>query len=217
MIGWVGDTMPDIILRLYSDADFAGCKVTAKSTTGAFLRLSGPHTSFPLEALSKKQGCVSTSTPEAETVAANAAVRTMGLPALDLWEAIKGSKMPMDFLEDNTAAIRILTTGKSPALRHLDRTHRVSLAWLHETFQHQHLTLKYINSEKEAADIFTKPFTDADKWKHAIHLINHVYPVDIKSLDNCKRIVGVQPSNALVLPPTPISDNIKKPSVKKQT
>ena len=144
MIGWVGDIMPDIILRLCSDADFAGCKVTAKSTTGAFLRLSGPHTSFPLEALSKKQGCVSTSTPEAETVAANAAVRTMGLPALDLWEAIKGSKMPMDFLEDNTAAIRILTTGKSPALRHLDRTHRVSLAWLHETFQHQHLTLKYI-------------------------------------------------------------------------
>ena len=217
MIGWVGDTMPDIILRLYSDADFAGCKVTAKSTTGAFLRLSGPHTSFPLEALSKKQGCVSTSTPEAETVAANAAVRTMGLPALDLWEAIKGSKMPMDFLEDNTAAIRILTTGKSPALRHLDRTHRVSLAWLHETFQHQHLTLKYINSEKEAADIFTKPFTDADKWKHAIHLINHVYPVDIKSLENCKRIVGVQPSNALVLPPIPISDNVKKTKITKQT
>ena len=188
MIGWVGDKFSDCFLRLYSDADFAGCKKSAKSTTGAFLRLSGPFSAFPLEGLSKKQGCVSVSTPEAETVAANAAVRSIGLPALDLWDKIMGKAVKMQFLEDNQAAIRILTTGKSPALRHLDRTHRVSLAWLWETFKDGHLDLIYINSEKEAADIFTKAFTDKDKWLHAIHLINHVLSTDLPVLTDAKPI-----------------------------
>ena len=36
---------------------------------------------FPLNAISKKQSCVSHSTPEAEIVAADLAIRTEGLPA----------------------------------------------------------------------------------------------------------------------------------------
>eukprot|EP00972_Heterocapsa_arctica_P115296 16446968-Heterocapsa_arctica.AAC.1 len=56
------------------------------------------------------------STPEAEIVAANAAVRSEGLPALQLWETV-------------------LKSGKNHTMRHLNKTHRVNLAWLSEVFR----------------------------------------------------------------------------------
>ena len=36
--------------------------------------------------------------------------------------------------------------------------------------------LRYAESEQMAADIFTKAFSDPDKWTHACTLINHVDP-----------------------------------------
>jgi hypothetical protein len=87
MYGWVGDSMKDVELALFSDADFAGDKKDAKSQSGMFLTLAGKNTSFPLNAFSKKQGSTSKSTPEAETVAANDALKAT-LPHLDLWEIV---------------------------------------------------------------------------------------------------------------------------------
>ena len=45
--------MEDLNLTLYSDADFAGCLDTAKSTSGVFIALTGPNSFFPLNAISK--------------------------------------------------------------------------------------------------------------------------------------------------------------------
>ena len=90
LTGVIGDTIDNVSLELYSDADFAGDKSDSKSTSGVFLAVKGPNTFFPLSACSKKQSCVSHSTPEAELVAANLAVRTEGLPALDLWTKVSG-------------------------------------------------------------------------------------------------------------------------------
>ena len=78
LTGVIGDKLKDVSLELFSDADFAGDKADSKSTSGVFLALKGPNTFFPLSASSKKQSCVSHSTPEAELVAANLAVRTEG-------------------------------------------------------------------------------------------------------------------------------------------
>ena len=78
LVGTIGDKPENVTLELFSDADFAGDKTDSKSTSGVFLALKGPHTFFPLSACSKKQSCVSHSTPEAELVAANLAVRTEG-------------------------------------------------------------------------------------------------------------------------------------------
>ena len=83
-ISWCGDAAKDIVLRLYADADFAGDQATMRSTSGVFLCLRGPNTFMPLGAVSKKQTCVSHSTPEAEIVAFDCALRTVGLPALQL-------------------------------------------------------------------------------------------------------------------------------------
>ena len=84
MIGWVGDELKDLSLALFPDADFAGCAQSLRSTSGSHLHVQGKHTRFPLAGGSKRQGCVSHSTPEAETVAADTALRTLGLPSISI-------------------------------------------------------------------------------------------------------------------------------------
>ena len=52
MMGFVGDEIDKLRLMLFTDADFAGCKKSQKSTTGAFLALTGPNTFFPVSGYS---------------------------------------------------------------------------------------------------------------------------------------------------------------------
>ena len=56
-VGWVlpGES---IDINLYTDADFAGCPRTQRSTTGIHLQLEGKITRFPLSGVSKGQSCV---------------------------------------------------------------------------------------------------------------------------------------------------------------
>ncbi len=176
MIGWVGDDAADVWLSLYSDADFAGSADHTKSTSGVWFRATGPYTSYPLSAISKKQQATSHSTPEAEIVAAALALRSEGLPALQLWETILERRVHLAFLEDNQTALRIMQTGKSNALRHLTRTHNISINWLHERHNDKEYVGTYCLTTEQSADTFTKVFPTADKWEHACKLINHVVP-----------------------------------------
>ena len=51
------------------------------------------------------------------------------------------------------------------------RTHRISVAWLYERFKQGDLKLVYEESSKMCADIFTKAFTDVNKWNEVRDLI----------------------------------------------
>ena len=77
------------------------------------------------------------------------------------------SPSPLVFKEDNQATIRIIETGKSGAIRHVGRTHRVDIAWLNEVLRCGHLVVDYIETTLQAADIFTKAFTNLDRWVKA--------------------------------------------------
>ena len=46
--GHIGNSSNDLTLTLFSDADFAGCLDTAKSTSGVLVALTGPNSFFPL-------------------------------------------------------------------------------------------------------------------------------------------------------------------------
>ena len=92
LFGWIGDARADLKITLYADADFAGDTETMRSTSGVFVALTGPNSFYPISALSKRQSCVSHSTPEAELVAVDLAIRTEGLPALDLWSLLLQDK-----------------------------------------------------------------------------------------------------------------------------
>ena len=162
-------------MRVFADADFAGDRPSYKSTSGGLLVLEGPNTWFPLAAKSQKQSCVSHSTPEAEIVSINSAIRLLGLPALDLWDRVlqrsEGDAVRLAFSEDNEAAIQVIRTGKNPTMRHISRTHGVQISWLVEVFKKPFIRLEYTESESMAADIFTKAFKEAAKWLHACYLI----------------------------------------------
>ena len=132
MVGWVGDKIDEVSPHLFADADFAGCLKTARSTSGIYLGLYGPDTRFPLQAQSTRQGCVSHSTTESEIVAADMALRTIGIPALELWSVVLDRPdLRITFHEDNQAMIKVMESGRNPTMRHVGRTHRVSIAWLH--------------------------------------------------------------------------------------
>eukprot|EP00974_Lingulodinium_polyedra_P063187 6098749-Lingulodinium_polyedra.AAC.1 len=68
MVGWAGGPFECVNPHLFVDADFAGDLGSQRSISGVHLVLRGPPSSFPIAAYSKRQGCVSHSTPEAELV-----------------------------------------------------------------------------------------------------------------------------------------------------
>jgi len=85
---FVGDDAQHCHVVLYSDADFAGDMIQAKSTSGLYMAIVGPNTFAPITASCKKQTCVSHSSTESEIVAAEQGIRTEGLQALAFWELV---------------------------------------------------------------------------------------------------------------------------------
>ena len=70
MSGFIGDSIMDCRLWLFSDSDFTG-EYNSKSTTGCAMFLVGPNTYYPLNAFSKKQTSITMGSTESEVVAAN--------------------------------------------------------------------------------------------------------------------------------------------------
>ena len=61
-------------------------------------------------------------------------------------------------------------------VRYLDRTHRAPVRWLRETFKRDNIRCVYAQTDRMAGDIYTKAFSDAEKWLHAQLLINVARP-----------------------------------------
>ena len=97
-----------------------------------------------MAALSKKQSARSHSTPETEIVSADVALRSVGVPSLQLWDTIVGKdvrKLEAIFKEDNQSAIKVMSTGKNPTMRHMQRIHGLSIAWIKERFERKEFKL----------------------------------------------------------------------------
>ena len=59
--------------------------------------------------------------------------------------------------EDNEAVIKMIIKGRSPAMRHVSRTHRVALDWLLDRINlDPKIQIKYIDTKNQLADILTK-------------------------------------------------------------
>ena len=90
LVGTIRGDPRELHLALYVDADFAGEKADAKSTSGGYLVPKGPNTFFPLAWLSKRQTSLSRSTTESEIVSSAHSLYQEGLPALSLWSNLLG-------------------------------------------------------------------------------------------------------------------------------
>ena len=185
MVGWVADDFQLLQAHVYSDSDFAGCSQSMRSTTGVHTCLRGPNSNFPLSGQSKRQGCISQSTTEAELVAACHGLRSSGLPLLSILEEVarvyQQPCLPLVHYIDNQAMIEVVRTGRNPTMRHLGRVHGVAIGFMHEQFQTPLMQMEYVTTSLMAADIYTKEFTDAAKWKNLCMQINIFSKSDLAS------------------------------------
>ena len=166
----MNDNPEDLYLSLFADADFAGEKEGARSTSGGYLVLKGPNTSFPLAWLSKRQTSTSRSTTESEVISLAHSVFSEGIPALALWEVLLKRTVNLKIHEDNQATILVVRKGFSPKLRHISRTHKVNLGSLSEVIAENNVDLEYVDTNEQAADIFTKALPP-HKWAAALALL----------------------------------------------
>ena len=136
----------------YSDADFAGCKTDRKSTSGTCHFLGHSLISW----CSKKQNSVSLSTTEAEYIAASlACAQVLWMKQTLLDYNIKFSSSQI--FCDNTSAINL---SKNPVhhsrTKHIDVRHH----FLRDHVLKGDITLEFISTENQIADILTKPLKE---------------------------------------------------------
>jgi hypothetical protein len=137
------------VLSAYSDADFAGCLDTRKST-GGYLIFKGDNL---IAWQSKLQGNVTLSTTEAEYVQLSTTARELvwfkrlenAKPATNLRCTIRG---------DNQGSIKIATEPNyRRRTRHVDVHHH----YVREEVENGTIKLEYVPSKENLADILTKP------------------------------------------------------------
>ena len=172
MLCWVGNPIDEWMIDIYTDADFAGCLMTHKSTTGSVLKIAGRYTSFVAAAVSKKQTSVSNSTNEAEIVASDYGVRMEGFPALTFWEIPMKRTPLLRHMVDSSSVMRVIQVGRSSSLRHCGRTHKVAWALLHEQHKCKHFMLLHCPGWRQCADISTKIKFTGPEWALQNFLIN---------------------------------------------
>ncbi|KAJ9547414.1 hypothetical protein OSB04_019957 [Centaurea solstitialis] len=136
-------------LTAYSDSDFAGCKIDRKSTTGGCHLLGGKLMSW----ISKKQNSVSTSTAEAEYVAAGICCAQVLWLRNQLQDYdIQLSKIPIYC--DNTSAIAI---ANNPVLHSKTKHIEVRYHFIRDHVMNGDIELHLVPTEYQLADLFTKP------------------------------------------------------------
>ncbi|KAJ9562397.1 hypothetical protein OSB04_007557 [Centaurea solstitialis] len=136
-------------LTAYSDSDFAGCKIDRKSTTGGCHLLGGKLVSWT----SKKQNSVSTSTAEAEYVAARICCAQVLWLRNQLQDYdIQLSKIPIYC--DNTSAIAI---ANNPVLHSKTKHIEVRYHFIRDHVMNGDIELHFVPTEYQLADLFTKP------------------------------------------------------------
>ena len=75
--------------------------------------------------------------------------------------------------EDNETMIKMIIKGRSPAMRHVSRTHRVALNWLFDRINlDPKIQIKYIDTKNPLPDILTKGNFTRDEWNHLLNLLN---------------------------------------------
>ena len=140
-------------IRAFSDADFAGCKIDRKSTSGTCHFLGTSLVSWS----SRKQSSVAQSTAEAEYVAAASACSQVLWMVSTLRDfGLSFSSVPL--LCDNTSAINI---AKNPVQHSRTKHIEIRYHFLRDNVEKGNISLEFVESESQLADIFTKPLDRA--------------------------------------------------------
>ena len=87
-------------------------------------------------------------------------------------QPISDSGFRLTVCEDNEATIKIVLKKRSQAMRHIRRTHRVNLDWLYDVFDMDTVSLRYVRTHQQVADILTKHFSNHTAWTDLLGLLD---------------------------------------------
>ena len=148
--GLIFSSRQKLMLKGYSDADYAGDLDTRRSTSGSVFTLGSGSIAWS----SRRQQCVSLSTTESEYIALSQAVQELTWLKLFLGELLDQPKMVPTMYGDNQSAIKLV---KNPEFHRRTKHIDVRYHYIREKFNEGLFSLEYISSKEQIADIMTKP------------------------------------------------------------
>ena len=159
------DQQSDPILEVFTDADFASCQHSAKSTSGLWIQIrTGNGAVFPIFWQAKKQGSVARSTTESEIISMATGMFGEVLNLQTFLEYLMQKPIELLFHQDNDAVLKILKNKYSAKLRHMNRVHKVNVASLCEVLEQEGITAIYCPTADQRANGFTK-IIPPHEWK----------------------------------------------------
>ncbi|KAK3256629.1 hypothetical protein CYMTET_34246 [Cymbomonas tetramitiformis] len=143
---------------IYTDADYAGCKTTRKSTSGIAVYLCGSLLIFS----SIMQRCVSLSTTEAEIIAMSEGAREIKY-IMNVLNDLVDIRNPVPMYCDNQGAIHLASDYvNNNRSKHIE----VRNMYIRELVKSDTAEALYVCSADNTADIFTKPLPLPAFLKH---------------------------------------------------
>lgn len=147
----------DLNISAYADADFAYNINDRKSISGFLLSLNGILISWK----SKKQATVALSSCEAEYVSLTNCVTECIFIKQLLENLLNFNLKPIVIYEDNQSCIKVANTLETKRSKHIDIKHH----FVRDCIENDIVTLKYVPTEHQCADIMTKALPIA-KFEH---------------------------------------------------
>jgi hypothetical protein len=138
-----------MVVEGYADADYANDTKDSKSITGWIVKLNGDVVSWQ----SKKQSTVALSTCEAELYAEASCIQEMMWLQNLLEEISINVEKPSTIWQDNQSTIHI---SKHGIIREKTKHVRVKYHFISEKIDQNLIEVKYIQTDKQQADILTK-------------------------------------------------------------
>ncbi|KAL4573556.1 hypothetical protein LXL04_020366 [Taraxacum kok-saghyz] len=140
-------------LQAFIDSDYGGCRLDRKSTLGSFQFLGG----YLVSCTSKKQSCVSTSTAEAEYVAASSCCSQVLWMQTQLKDnGYKMQQIPIDC--DSKSAIAI---SHNPVNYSMTKHIHIRYHFLKDNIQKGHIELHFAPTNEQIADVLSKALAES--------------------------------------------------------
>jgi len=158
-------------IMAYVDADYAGDPDSRRSTTGFLITIGGTPTSW----CSKLQHCISTSTAEAEYYSLSECSKHC-VWYLNLLNELNTNLTNIEINVDNKAAIyNAKNHSINPKTKHMD----IRVHYIRELINNRKIKLKYIKSQYNLADGFTKYLSSAQMDNFRNSILTNINDLDI--------------------------------------
>ncbi len=157
---------PTTIAVGYTDADWAGCLESRRSTTGSIFLSNGG----PVAWCSKRQSCVAQSTVEAEYIAASETAKEAVWIQRILPELKLSPGGPISIFCDNQGTIQLT---RNPEQRQRTKHIDIRYHYIREQQEEGSIKIGYIQSENQLADILPKalPKPRFERLREAIGVV----------------------------------------------